>query len=126
MLHTTLTVLIALVWLINGLLCKLLNLVPRHQQIVARILGVAHAPVFTKTIGVLEIGVCGWVLSGIWPITCAWFQILVVGAMNIIECCLARDLLLFGKLNAVIALFFMFIIYFNTFMLPGILATHPL
>jgi hypothetical protein len=30
---------IASVWIANGLFCKLLNLVPRHQRIVARILG---------------------------------------------------------------------------------------
>jgi len=31
---------IALIWLINGLFCKLLNFVPRHEEIVKRILGV--------------------------------------------------------------------------------------
>ncbi|MBC7446743.1 MAG: hypothetical protein H7330_01650 [Hymenobacteraceae bacterium] len=29
----------AAVWAANGLLCKLLHLAPRHEQIVARILG---------------------------------------------------------------------------------------
>jgi hypothetical protein len=33
-----LTWLIALVWIINGLFCKVLNWAPRHQLIVARIL----------------------------------------------------------------------------------------
>ena len=33
------TGLISLVWLVNGLYCKVLNFVPRHQLIVARILG---------------------------------------------------------------------------------------
>ena len=37
--HQVLHYLIAAVWLANGLFCKVLNLVPRHQQIVARILG---------------------------------------------------------------------------------------
>ncbi len=32
--------LIAAVWIANGLFCKVLNLVPRHQEIVARIIGV--------------------------------------------------------------------------------------
>lgn len=37
-----LTYLFALVWLVNGLLCKVLGLVPRHAAIVARILEPAH------------------------------------------------------------------------------------
>ena len=45
------TCLIALVWMANGLLCKLLMLVPRHAAIVARILGPAHASVLTRLIG---------------------------------------------------------------------------
>ncbi len=38
-LHQLLTYAIASVWLVNGLFCKVLNWVPRHQFIVARILG---------------------------------------------------------------------------------------
>jgi uncharacterized membrane protein YphA (DoxX/SURF4 family) len=120
LLTITLTILIALVWLINGLFCKLLSFVPRHQLIVARILGSTHAKTFTIIIGVLETGMCCWILSGFWPVTCAWFQILVVAVMNIIEFLLARDLLLFGKINAVIAGFFIFLVYFNTFLLPNL------
>ncbi len=33
-LHNFLSILIAAVWLVNGLVCKVLNLVPRHEQIV--------------------------------------------------------------------------------------------
>ena len=43
---------IAAVWLANGLFCKVLNLVPRHQQIVAHILGEQYSVMFTKAIGV--------------------------------------------------------------------------
>lgn len=42
--HRILTYLIAAVSLINGLFCKVLNLVPRHRQIVAEILGEDHGP----------------------------------------------------------------------------------
>lgn len=42
---------IGLVWLINGLLCKVLNMAPRHEAIVSRILGDAHAMEITKLIG---------------------------------------------------------------------------
>ena len=122
---TTFTAFIALVWLINGLFCKVLNLAPRHQLIVSRILGAAHAAAFTRIIGILEIGMCVWVLSGFWSAACAWLQILLVAVMNAIEFFLARDLLLFGKVNALIALFFIFLIYFNTFMLSATLVKSP-
>jgi len=125
LLNIALTFFIASVWFVNGLICKLLNLVPRHQLIVARILGPAHATAFTRVIGILEIGMCAWVLSGIWPAICAWLQILLVAVMNTIEFFLARDLLLFGRINALIALFFIFLIYFNTFLLPDLLAPTP-
>lgn len=125
LLTIALTLFIASVWLVNGLICKLLNLVPRHQLIVARILGPAHATAFTRIIGILEIGICAWVLSGIWPATCTWLQILLVAVMNIIEFFLARDLLLFGRVNALIAAFLIFLIYFNAFLLPDFLAPTP-
>ncbi len=125
MLNTVLTIFIALVWLINGLYCKLLNKVPRHQQIVARILGTAHAGVLTKTIGILEIGMSVWVLSGFYPVICAWLQIVLVTVMNTIEYFQARDLLLLGKINAIIALFFNGLIYFNTFILPAYFVQNP-
>ena len=49
--HRLITYLIPLVWLTNGLLCKVLMLVPRHAAIVARILRPAHASVLTRLIG---------------------------------------------------------------------------
>jgi hypothetical protein len=58
-----LTVAIALVWLINGLFCKILGLVPRHQMIVARILGENYSFIATKTIGLLEVLMFAWILS---------------------------------------------------------------
>lgn len=126
MINTALTIFITLVWLINGLYCKLLNGVPRHQLIVARILGPTHAGVLTKTIGILEIGMSAWVLSGILPVACVWWQIGLITIMNTIEYFLARDLLLFGKINAVIAFFFNCLIYVNTFILPDYLAQTPI
>jgi hypothetical protein len=50
-----LTISISLVWLINGLYCKVLNFVPRHEMIVSRILGEEYSFIFTKTIGFSEI-----------------------------------------------------------------------
>lgn len=36
--YRVLTYLTATVWLVNGLFCKVLNFVPRHEQIVSNIL----------------------------------------------------------------------------------------
>ncbi|MDO7847730.1 DoxX-like family protein [Hymenobacter sp. M29] len=112
--HRLFTYLIALVWLANGLLCKVLLLVPRHAAIVARILGPAHAPLLTRLIGLGEIGMAVWVLSGIRPRWCAWAQIALILSMNTLEAVLAHDLLLWGRFNAVFAVLFCALIYFHS------------
>lgn len=106
---------IALVWMINGVFCKVLNYVPRHQLIVARILGETHVALLTRTIGILEAGMAIWILSRIKSRWCAIAQILLVAAMNVIEFIAAPDLLLFGRINIIIAAVFIFIIYRNEF-----------
>ncbi len=108
---------IAAVWLVNGLLCKVLNLVPRHQQIVATILGDDYAFILTKAIGVAEILMAIWILSGIKSRFAAIFQILIVLIMNILEFILVPDLLLWGKANAVFALLFVSLVYWHEFIL---------
>ncbi|HEV7700167.1 MAG TPA: DoxX-like family protein [Pyrinomonadaceae bacterium] len=107
----------AAVWIANGLFCKLLDLVPRHREIVARILGEEHSLAITRMIGVAEIAMAVWVLSGIAPRLNAIAQIAIVVAMNILEFCLAPDLLLFGRLNAVVASGFVGLIYYREFYL---------
>lgn len=102
-LRSILKILISLVWLVNGLFCKVLDLVPRHQLIVARILGADHAGLLTKAIGFLEILMCIWILSGIKSRLCTLLQIVIVLTMNTIEFTVAPDLLLFGKLNLLVA-----------------------
>lgn len=112
-----LTYLIALVWFVNGLFCKVLGFVPRHEQIVSRILGADYAVGLTKTIGIFEIALAVWVLSGIQSRMSARVQILLVVVMNVIEFVLAPDLLLWGKANAAFALAFVLLVYINEFML---------
>lgn len=112
--HRLTTFLIALVWLANGLLCKVLLLVPRHAAIVARILGPAHADLLTRLIGLSEIGVALWVLSGVKPRWCAGVQIALILSMNAFEAVLAPDLLLWGRANAVFAALFCGLIYFHS------------
>lgn len=107
-----LTLGIALVWLANGLLCKVLNLVPRHQEIVARILGEDLAPILTPAIGAGEILMAVWVLSRKQPAWCAYTQIGLVATMNTIEAILAPDLLLWGRWNAAFAALFIVVVYF--------------
>ena len=116
-LHRFLNYLIALVWVINGLICKVLDLVPRHRAIVGRILGEDHAVILTKLIGLSEVAMAVWVLSGIARRLNAWTQIVIIAAMNILEFFLAPDLLLWGRANAVIALLFIILIYYNEFKL---------
>jgi len=115
--HKLLTYFIAAVWLINGLFCKVLNMVPRHQQIVARILGEENARLLTFLIGLSEIVMAVWILSGIKTRLNAIIQILVIAAMNTLEFFLVPDLLLWGKGNAVFAFLFIVIIYCNEFLL---------
>jgi hypothetical protein len=83
--HQVLTGFIATVWLVNGLFCKVLELVPRHQDIVARILSNEHARLLTVLIGLAEIGMAVWIISGNWRRFNAVTQIMVVAAMNTLE-----------------------------------------
>jgi len=113
--YRVLNILVALVWLINGLLCKVLNLVPRHQQIVSRILGEKHAHVLTVMIGFSEIAMTIWILSGIRTRLNCITQILIIATMNTIEFILVPDLLLWGRANSLFAFLFMTIIFYNEF-----------
>lgn len=115
--HLILNTLIAAVWLINGFVCKVLNLVPRHQEIVARILGETHARSLTLAIGGLEICMALWILTGYKSRFNAILQIVVVAAMNLLEFVIAPDLLLWGKFNSLFALLFILVVYFNAFVL---------
>ena len=108
-----LTSFIALVWLANGLFCKILNLAPRHEAIVARILGPEHSFLITKLIGIAEVCVCVWVLTGKARRLATIAQVIVVAVMNTLEFFLAPDLLMFGKGNALFATIFICILIWN-------------
>ena len=106
---------IATVWLINGLFCKLLNLVPRHQQIVARTLGPEHSALITRMIGLAEIAMAVWIISSYKSKLNAIVQIIVILTMNTLEALLAPDLLLWGRFNALYAFLFVILIFYNEF-----------
>jgi DoxX-like family len=115
--HKILSYLIVIVWLVNGLVCKLMNIVPRHTLIVSYILGREHAVFFTKCIGFFEVLMAIWILLGYKSRLNAIMQILIIAAMNALEFILVPDLLLFGKMNAVFATGLIFIVYYNEFIL---------
>ncbi len=115
--HQVLTYLIALVWLINGLFCKVLNLLPRHEQIVANILGDDYSRILTVLIGLAEIVMAIWVLSGFKSRINALLQIMIVLTMNVLEFIFVPDLLLWGRMNALFALAFAAVVYLNEFVL---------
>jgi DoxX-like family len=116
-LNKIITICIALVWIANGLFCKVLHLVPRHEQIVARILGTAYAHPLTIAIGCSEIVMAIWILTRIKTRLNAIAQIIIVATMNTIEFLLAPDLLLWGKLNSVFAFLFILLVFYNAFYL---------
>ncbi len=86
--------LLASIWLAFGLLAKILDLVSRHRSIVARIVGDSGAAVLTPAIGVLEVLLAIWILSGFGRRACAAAQTLAILCMNTCELIWARDLLL--------------------------------
>lgn len=116
-LHTILNFFIAGVWIANGLFCKVLNLVPRHGQIIAKILGTEYARPLTIAIGISEILMAVWILSGIKARWNALAQALIIATMNIMEFILVPDLLLWGRFNSVFAFLFILLILYNEFVL---------
>ena len=110
-----LTYAIAGVWLVNGLVCKWLNLVPRHQEIVGVILGEQHAGLLTKLIGFGEVMLAFWVLSKIYQRTNTIVQIALVMVMNILETLLVPEMLLWGRMNMVFAVIFSGILLWKEF-----------
>ncbi|BAV06422.1 DoxX-like family protein [Filimonas lacunae] len=118
--HKALTCSIAIVWVANGLFCKVLGLVPRHRQIVSAILGPTYASPFTLLIGFLEIGMAIWIVSGYRSRLNALTQMLVIATMNTLEFTLVPHLLLWGRWNAFFAFLFIIMIYLNEFCIkPG-------
>ena len=111
---------ISLVWIINGLFCKVLNLVPRHQQIVGRILGTEYSESLTIIIGLLEIMMAVWILTRYISKLNVITQIIIILTMNIIEFFYVSDLLLFGKMNIIFSVLFVSIIYYSEFHLNSV------
>lgn len=122
--HKIINYFIATVWIVNGLFCKVLNLVPRHQEIVGAILGSDHSRLFTFLIGLSEIVMSIWILCGKWTRLNAIVQIFIVAMMNVLEFFIVPDLLLWGKMNSIWAFMFILLIYYNEFYLNKKLACY--
>jgi hypothetical protein len=112
-----LTAIIASVWLINGLYAKLLGFVPRHEEIVCRILDTEYCGLLTRLIGVSEIGVAIWIMVALYRRQTAAAQIGIILTMNVLETILAPDLLLWGRLNLLFAVLFCGLVYFHGYRL---------
>lgn len=108
---------IATVWIANGLFCKVLNLVPRHEQIVSEILDKDYSRTLTILIGLLEIGMAVWIMIGYKTRLNTIVQITIIATMNTIEFIFVPDLLLWGKFNSFFALLLIIAIYVNEFYL---------
>ncbi len=91
------------------------NLVPRHQQIVASILGDSYARPLTILIGISEIIMAVWILSRYKSKLNTIAQITIIAIMNTLEFILVPDLLLWGKFNSLFALLLIVVIYINEF-----------
>jgi hypothetical protein len=75
---------IAMVWLYQGLWCKVLGGVPRQEAVISTVpfLGAAQVHVAMITLGLLECGLGVWVLSGQRMRQAAIVQTALLAAMN--------------------------------------------
>jgi uncharacterized membrane protein YphA (DoxX/SURF4 family) len=88
---------LASLWLHQGLWAKVLDRDPSHREIVGRMPGMkpSTARAATTAIGVLEICMAAWILSGRRPRTCAAAQTALMLDFNAGALTFARDRLEF-------------------------------
>ncbi len=75
-------------------------------MIVSRVFGARYSSTITRLIGIAEIAMAIWIISGYFAQLSSALQIVLVLTMNVIEQKFARDLLLFGSMNFLFALAF--------------------
>ena len=75
---------VSVVWLYEGLWCKLLNGDPRQEQVVEAVphYGPRMGIIFLKALGVIEVGIALWILSGVAPLVCAIVQTVLLITLN--------------------------------------------
>ena len=76
---------VAAVWLYEGLWNKILGRAPREAQVVAAVprFGARYGQSFLKALGVVEVLLAVWVMSGIVPGTCAIVQVILLIVLNV-------------------------------------------
>ncbi|MGH9823470.1 MAG: DoxX-like family protein [Blastocatellia bacterium] len=75
---------VAMVWLYEGLWCKILGQAPLQRQVVESVpkLGPLIGGAFLKLLGVVETLLAVWVMSGVTPGVCAIAQTALLVALN--------------------------------------------
>jgi uncharacterized membrane protein YphA (DoxX/SURF4 family) len=87
---------IAVVWLYEGLWCKVLGMMPSQLAIVVELPGFSRerALALLKSVGAIEIFLGLWVLTGVHPGLCALAQALLLVVMNANALVWARHLVI--------------------------------
>ena len=75
---------VAAVWFYEGLWCKLLRGEPQEFEIVKAVprYGERYGVPFLLTLGVIEVAIGGWVLTGLAPQLCALAQTILLISLN--------------------------------------------
>jgi hypothetical protein len=76
---------VAAVWLYEGLWCKLLGREARQEKVVEAVpkFGALFGRGFLKALGVVEVALAVWVLSGALPGACALSQVALLVLLNV-------------------------------------------
>lgn len=86
---------VAAVWLYEGLWCKLLRGEPREFEVVRAVprYGSRFGVPFLMTLGVVEVSLALWVLTGAAPLLCAVAQTVLLVSLNANGLIWARDVI---------------------------------
>jgi hypothetical protein len=93
--HWLIQAAVAAVWLYEGLWCKLLGGDPNQATVVEAVprLGPRIGAAFLKLLGVVEVLIAAWVMSGIAPVLCAAAQTALLLTLNFNGILWARHLI---------------------------------
>lgn len=116
--HIAAQIIIGSVWVFHGLYSKILNGIPRHRLIVAKILGTANAGISTKVIGLLEVMLGLWAFTGWRPVGCAVAQTAAIVGMNTVEICFAGELLISAVGMVILNLGFLTLVWHSALYSP--------
>ena len=86
------------VWLVFGVVFKAFDVVPRHRQIVARVLGERWSRPVILLVAAGEATLGAWMIAGRLLVPCVALQTAAIVTMNALELRYARDLLLAPRL----------------------------